>query len=83
MKVQVYMRTVDTMKVANLPGPTGTQLAIGGDGSQQVVAVDQIRQNLNFTEVETELVLLRQNLQDERVRRETQGAEHTQLIAQV
>ena len=60
--------------------PEGSQLQIGNG---ELVPVDQIKQTLNMSEFEAELKLLRQHLSDEKLRRETQNQENTQLIAQV
>ena len=77
------MRTVDSLKggsrgnIAVAEGGNGGQLQIG-NGDQ---AADEVNRALNMTEFETELKLLRQHIADEKVRRETQNQENTQLIA--
>ena len=83
MKVSTYMRTVDNMKGSRVTVPEGNnnnqlQLANG-----ELASVDLVNRTLNMTEFDTELKLLRQHLADEKVRRETQNQENTQLIAQV
>lgn len=83
MKMSTYMRTVDSIKGSRGLVPEGNannqqlQLANG----ELITNDDQLNRTLNMTEFDTELKLLRQHLADEKVRRETQNQENTQLIA--
>ena len=69
--------------MASVPeGGNGSQALVPiGDGVDAGGQVDKIQATLNMAEIEAELRLLRQQILDEKSRREASNTEHTQLIA--